>query len=100
MDDSATSLLSRLLTRANGIGRMAMCVPFRRLRIPHQGMAKSDAIMAFTVVTSLVCLLFLGGVSAKVGGARVVTGALRVALWSAVAMGVTSGVGALLATKG
>lgn len=51
-----------------------------------------------TVVASLSCLLFLGGVSAKVGGADVLTGALRVALWSALAMGVTAGVGALIGT--
>jgi VIT1/CCC1 family predicted Fe2+/Mn2+ transporter len=31
-----------------------------------------------------------------VGGARVITGALRVALWSALAMAVTAGVGTLL----
>jgi VIT1/CCC1 family predicted Fe2+/Mn2+ transporter len=46
----------------------------------------------------LLCLLSLGAISAKIGGAQVVTGALRVALWSALAMGVTAGVGALLGT--
>jgi vacuolar iron transporter family protein len=51
-----------------------------------------------TVVASLLCLLVLGGVAAKVSGARVVDGALRVALWSALAMGVTAGAGALLGT--
>jgi VIT1/CCC1 family predicted Fe2+/Mn2+ transporter len=55
-------------------------------------------LIGFTVAASLLCLLFLGGVSAKVGGADVMTGALRVALWSALAMGVTAGVGALLGT--
>ncbi len=44
---------------------------------------------------SLLCLLILGGWSAKVGGASVRTGALRVAFWSALAMGVTTLVGAL-----
>ena len=48
------------------------------------------------LVASLLCLLFLGGLSAKVGGADVTTGALRVALWSALAMGVTAAVGSLL----
>ena len=52
-------------------------------------------LIAGTVAASLICLLFLGGISAKVGGAPVMTGALRVALWSALAMGVTAGVGAL-----
>lgn len=53
-------------------------------------------LIGLTVAASLACLLFLGGISAKVGGANVLTGALRVALWSALAMAVTAGVGALL----
>jgi vacuolar iron transporter family protein len=57
-------------------------------------------LIACTMAVSLLCLLFLGGLSAKVGGANVVRGALRVALWSALAMGVTAGVGALLGTAG
>jgi VIT1/CCC1 family predicted Fe2+/Mn2+ transporter len=52
-------------------------------------------LIVFTVGSSLVCLLFLGGLSARAGGANVMQGALRVALWSAVAMAVTAGVGAL-----
>jgi VIT1/CCC1 family predicted Fe2+/Mn2+ transporter len=52
-------------------------------------------LIEFTVASSLLSLLILGGVSAKVGGANVVTAALRVALWSALAMAVTAGVGAL-----
>jgi hypothetical protein len=43
--------------------------------------------------------LVLGGVAAKVAGARVAAGALRVALWSALAMGVTAAAGALLGTE-
>jgi VIT1/CCC1 family predicted Fe2+/Mn2+ transporter len=60
--------------------------------------ATPQFLIGCTVAASLLCLLFLGGVSAKVGGADVKTGALRVALWSALAMGVTAGVGALLGT--
>ncbi|MGA2187220.1 MAG: VIT family protein [Steroidobacteraceae bacterium] len=55
-------------------------------------------LIGFTVAASLLCLLILGGVSAKAGGADVTTGALRVAMWSALAMAVTAGVGALLGT--
>jgi VIT1/CCC1 family predicted Fe2+/Mn2+ transporter len=55
-------------------------------------------LIGCTVGASLVSLLFLGGVSARVGGANVLTGALRVTLWSALAMGVTAGVGALFGT--
>ena len=53
-------------------------------------------LIGCTVAASLICLLFLGGISAKVGGADVMTGALRVTLWSALAMGVTAAVGALV----
>lgn len=55
-------------------------------------------LFAATVAASLTCLMALGGLAAKVSGARVVTGALRVASWSALAMGVTAGAGALLGT--
>ena len=47
------------------------------------------------VAASLLCLLILGGWSAKVGGADMRTGALRVAFWSALAMAVTGLVGAI-----
>jgi VIT1/CCC1 family predicted Fe2+/Mn2+ transporter len=52
-------------------------------------------LMISVVCTSLLCLLILGGWSAKVGGADVRTGALRVAFWSALAMAVTTLVGAV-----
>jgi len=60
------------------------------------GTAAPNYLIGMTVAASLACLLVLGGVSARVGGARVITGALRVALWSALAMAVTAGVGTLL----
>ncbi len=44
---------------------------------------------------SLLCLLGLGAWSAQVAGASPVRGALRVTFWSALAMAVTTGVGAL-----
>jgi VIT1/CCC1 family predicted Fe2+/Mn2+ transporter len=52
------------------------------------------------VVVSLLCLLILGGWSAKVGGADMRTGALRVAFWSALAMSVTALVGAIAGSLG
>jgi VIT1/CCC1 family predicted Fe2+/Mn2+ transporter len=55
-------------------------------------------LMSATVAVSLLCLLILGGWSAKVGGADVRTGAMRVAFWSALAMAVTSLVGAIAGT--
>jgi VIT1/CCC1 family predicted Fe2+/Mn2+ transporter len=47
------------------------------------------------VVTTLALLLVLGGVAARLGGASLARGALRVAFWGAVAMAVTAGVGRL-----
>jgi vacuolar iron transporter family protein len=44
---------------------------------------------------SLLFLAVLGGVAAHVGGAHVVTGIMRVTFWGALAMAVTSGIGAL-----
>jgi VIT1/CCC1 family predicted Fe2+/Mn2+ transporter len=68
--------------------------------IPLLVAAETDPryLIGFTVAASLLSLLILGGFSAKAGGADVTTGALRVALWSALAMAVTAGVGALLGT--
>jgi len=48
--------------------------------------------------TSLVFLAILGGLAARVGGADVTKGAMRVTFWGALAMGLTAGVGALFGT--
>ena len=48
--------------------------------------------------TSLVFLAVLGGLAARVGGARVAVGAMRVTFWGALAMGLTAGVGTLFGT--
>jgi VIT1/CCC1 family predicted Fe2+/Mn2+ transporter len=48
--------------------------------------------------TSLFFLALLGGIAARVGGASVAAGAMRVTFWGALAMAVTSGVGALFGT--
>jgi VIT1/CCC1 family predicted Fe2+/Mn2+ transporter len=56
-------------------------------------------LIGCTVAASLLCLLMLGGMAARGGGANVMTGALRVTLWSALAMAVTAAVGALLGTN-
>jgi vacuolar iron transporter family protein len=59
-------------------------------------LASPSYVIPLTVGTSLLCLLVLGALGAAIGGADMKTGALRVALWSALAMGVTAGVGALI----
>jgi VIT1/CCC1 family predicted Fe2+/Mn2+ transporter len=48
--------------------------------------------------TSLVFLALLGGLAARVGGAGVTIGAVRVTFWGALAMAVTAGVGWLFGT--
>ena len=61
---------------------VATLVPFRSLLPSVSG-------------TSLVFLAVLGFVSARAGGASVLTGAWRVTFWGALAMAVTAGAGAL-----
>ncbi len=61
-------------------------------------MAPASALIPLVSVTSLVFLALLGGWAARVGGARVMIGAIRVTFWGALAMGVTAGVGILFRT--
>jgi len=51
-------------------------------------------LIVATVLASLLCLFGLGSLSARIGGAPAIAGALRVTFWSALAMAVTAGVGA------
>jgi len=54
------------------------------------------ATLVTTVVgASLVLLAILGGVAAKVGGAPLLRGTMRVLFWGALAMGITAAAGAL-----
>ena len=59
-------------------------------------LASPDYVIPITVATSLACLFFLGALSARAGGARIITAAVRVTCWSALAMAVTAGVGTLI----
>jgi VIT1/CCC1 family predicted Fe2+/Mn2+ transporter len=55
-----------------------------------------EAMMLPSVATlSLAFLATLGGIAAKVGGAKVSTGAIRVTFWGALAMALTAAVGTL-----
>jgi len=56
--------------------------------------APAQYSMTSIASASLACLFFLGGWSARVGGADVRVAALRVAFWSALAMAATAAVGA------
>jgi VIT1/CCC1 family predicted Fe2+/Mn2+ transporter len=57
--------------------------------------APSGWLAVFVVGTSLGCLAILGSLAARAGGARIGVAALRVTFWGALAMAVTSGIGAL-----
>jgi len=57
-------------------------------------MAAPPALIPAVSATSLAFLALLGGLAARVGGARVAVGAMRVTFWGALAMALTAGVGA------
>jgi vacuolar iron transporter family protein len=61
-------------------------------------LSSTALLIPLTIAVSLVCLFILGALSAAAGGAEIITAALRVTAWSALAMGVTLGVGALVGT--
>jgi vacuolar iron transporter family protein len=58
----------------------------------------SDWVAVVSVATALVTLIILGGTAAYAGGASIVRGAMRVAFWGALAMGLTAGIGKLFGT--
>ena len=57
--------------------------------------APQPQLIAWVAGVSLVFLAFLGALAARAGGAPATVGALRVTFWGAIAMAVTTGVGAL-----
>ena len=58
-------------------------------------LAPSALVAEVSAATALVTLVILGGTAAYAGGASIVRGAMRVAFWGALAMGITAGVGRL-----
>uniref|UniRef100_UPI0003758510 VIT1/CCC1 transporter family protein n=1 Tax=Legionella tunisiensis TaxID=1034944 RepID=UPI0003758510 len=58
--------------------------------VPRIYLISSVSIMA------VLFLALLGAVAAKIGGARIVLGALRVVVWGTIAMLVSAGIGSLL----
>lgn len=63
--------------------------------LAHQ-FAALDYQMLTVALISLVSLAGLGALAAYVGGASMLRGALRVLVWGAIAMAVTSGIGSLI----
>jgi VIT1/CCC1 family predicted Fe2+/Mn2+ transporter len=53
----------------------------------------SAKVAQVSSATALVTLLVLGGIAAYAGGAPIARGAIRVAFWGVLAMGITAGVG-------
>ena len=58
-------------------------------------LAAGSSLFGWVSGSSLLFLAALGAVAAHAGGANAFTGAWRVTFWGALAMGVTTGVGAL-----
>lgn len=58
-------------------------------------LAPSAWIVEVSFMTALVTLVALGGTASYAGGAPIAKGAMRVAFWGALAMGLTAGVGRL-----
>ena len=58
----------------------------------------SGVLVPIVSTASLGFLAFLGAIGARVGGANVLRGTVRVIFWSALAMALTSGIGKLLGT--
>jgi VIT1/CCC1 family predicted Fe2+/Mn2+ transporter len=60
--------------------------------------APGAVLIPLVAGTSLMFLALLGGLAARVGGAGVAIGAIRVTFWGALAMAVTAGIGWLFGT--
>jgi VIT1/CCC1 family predicted Fe2+/Mn2+ transporter len=58
-------------------------------------LAPANALVPFVAAVSLLCLVLLGAIAARVGGASIVVGAARVAVWGVLAMIGTAAVGKL-----
>ena len=62
-------------------------------------LAPTPLLTQLVTASALVLLIVLGGVAARVGGASMVRGALRVAFWGALAMAASAGVGRIFGTQ-
>ena len=62
------------------------------------GLVPSASLLLLLVASTLLSLSILGALAARAGGAAILIGAFRVTFWGGLAMGVTAGIGSLLAT--
>jgi VIT1/CCC1 family predicted Fe2+/Mn2+ transporter len=60
--------------------------------------APASAVVSVVAGASLLCLIALGAMSARAGGAPVFRASARVAFWGALAMAITAAVGRLFGT--
>ena len=58
----------------------------------------ASAMIPLVAGSSLLFLAIMGAVAARAGGANMVTGAVRVTFWGAIAMAITAAIGALFGT--
>jgi VIT1/CCC1 family predicted Fe2+/Mn2+ transporter len=63
-------------------------------------LSPSGAVIPAIGLLSLAFLALLGAIAARVGGARVAVGAMRVTVLGALAMALTLGIGALVGQVG
>ena len=61
--------------------------------------SSQSIVIPVVAATSLVFLALLGALAARAGGASVLVGTMRVMFWGALAMGITTGIGALFGTS-
>ena len=61
-------------------------------------LAPATTLIFIVAGTSLIFLAVLGATAARIGGAQISIGAIRVTFWGAVAMAVTAGIGWLFGT--
>jgi len=61
-------------------------------------LAPLPKLVLIVSIVSLLCLVALGATAARVGGAPPAVGAARVALWGAIALMATAGIGKLFGT--
>jgi VIT1/CCC1 family predicted Fe2+/Mn2+ transporter len=58
-------------------------------------LAPENKLIVLVAFAALASLAFLGGLAARMGGAKILPGVVRVTFWSVLAMGVTAGIGSL-----
>jgi VIT1/CCC1 family predicted Fe2+/Mn2+ transporter len=61
-------------------------------------LAPSARVVEVSFATALLTLVILGGTASYAGGASIFNGAMRVAFWGALAMGLTAAVGRFFGT--